>query len=659
MAHRPGDRVFAKIKGFSNWPARINPLPPDVQIPKGKLPVFFYGTYQVSFVPPKNIVPYEKFKDKWGKPKSSPQFTTAMQEIESNPGIFMLGEDPRAESFLLQFYKFRPGHTLPSTKNKAQEPENDRPPSSPDDLSSLSDTTNAPMPTAPPSRSVPSKKDVNRTDFKSQHIQESVKSAPEIREHLSETSSDFSSALSKQDSADIIDDDVVSDDDAVTKQSQNQEVSTQPSDVEDESLSASVTHSTDHTEPLGGYELDSESREAYRLARKQKKAEKRAMKAAKREAKRLVKEQERAEKRARREAKRELKRLHRLKKQQIASSDYQEEEFSQDVMVMPSPSAMDWTMQAGIDSVAGGDLSPFDACIEAELQQGNLTPLSDRPTSPLRLEDYPAIECYEDLTMVQSVEELTDSVHESLPVPSPPTKIDQLPFSPSPTESEQQKSSPMRTAKRTLEETSPVHDVGKCDELDVPPKKRPKSDSWLSTLRSNSRPEKIKSRGSPDLDKSDDQSTVKSRPSHSRTKKLQSSRRRLLSDTSEDEHVEEANRIRSPVHEDVPKPSPTVPNDPSEQTEDKPKENDPTQSEQVEPKPVKSESSVEHHKKQYSHKNHKNQPSKGRNQRPSTHPRANSHKPNKHEPTKNADLRAPKKSHTPESTFMDFSFIFF
>lgn len=200
---------------------------------------------------------------------------------------------------------------------------------------------------------------------------------------MSETSSDFSSALSKQDSTDIIDDDGVSDDDTGARPPQAQELQTRPSDGEDESRSASVSHSTEHFESLGAYELDSESREAYRLARKQKKAEKRAMKAAKREARRLVKEKERAEKRARREAKRELKRLHRLKKQQMAASDYQEE-FSRDGMVVPSPSVMDWTMQAGIDAVAGGDLSPFDACIEAELQQGNLTPLSDRPTSPLR-----------------------------------------------------------------------------------------------------------------------------------------------------------------------------------------------------------------------------------------------------------------------------------
>ncbi|VDP91896.1 unnamed protein product [Echinostoma caproni] len=132
---------------------------------------------------------------------------------------------------------------------------------------------------------------------------------------------------------------------------------------------------------MGAYELDSESREAHRLARKQKRAEKRAMKAAKREAKRLVKE----EKRARREARRELKRLHRLKKQQqMTTSDFQVDEFSRDGIIIPSPSTMDWTLQAGIDSVAGGDLSPsLDACIEAELQQGNVTPLSDRPTSPL------------------------------------------------------------------------------------------------------------------------------------------------------------------------------------------------------------------------------------------------------------------------------------
>ncbi|KAF7259719.1 hypothetical protein EG68_02781 [Paragonimus skrjabini miyazakii] len=359
MCHRPGDRVFAKIKGYSNWPARINPLPPDVHIPKGRLPVFFYGTYEVSFVPIKNIVPYEKFKNKWGKAKSNPQFMTAMKEIESDPWMFMLGEDPRAEAFLLQFYNFKPSDSVPSTGFIQ--------------LSGHPKPTVSPTPDSPRSLS-------------------SLRSG----EIASETSSEVSSVLSKQDSAEanVASDEEEEGNNTMTKRS-SVDASTQGDVLSDEECGAD--NSLSRLSPIPASDLDSDGYEARRLARKlQKKAEKKALKkAAKREAKRLAKEAERAEKRARREAKRELKRLHRLKKQRMLmeQSDVPpgngSEAVSNDVQSLALES---WT-ENQIDFSDTHTFSPtaqlpYDELIAAELEDDYLSPVVDRPTSPLKLDDY-------------------------------------------------------------------------------------------------------------------------------------------------------------------------------------------------------------------------------------------------------------------------------
>ncbi|CAH8555981.1 unnamed protein product [Schistosoma turkestanicum] len=281
MSHSPGDKVFAKIKGFPNWPARINPLPLDVQIPKGKLPIFFYGTYQVSFVSVKNIVPYEKFKEKWGKPKPSAQFMTAMKEIEANPGIYMLGEDPRAEEFLLQFYDFKPIGSGCVRQHKRQysrksKVDNDQP---------LSITNQ----------------------------EASSGSRDQIDRVSDDASSDISSGPSKVDSLDPIADD--SNDEMLMDNTNHHLQCSDDYQRVDMSCSNRLSPNSTIDHPSDEKDSYQEDREARRLARKlQKKAEKKALKkAAKREAKRLAKEK-RAERRARREAKRELKRLHKLEK---------------------------------------------------------------------------------------------------------------------------------------------------------------------------------------------------------------------------------------------------------------------------------------------------------------------------------------------------------
>ncbi|CAH8601012.1 unnamed protein product [Heterobilharzia americana] len=331
MSHSPGDKVFAKIKGFSNWPARINPLPPDVQIPKGKLPIFFYGTYQVSFVPVKNIVPYEKFKDKWGKPKANPQFMAALEEIEANPGIYMLGEDPRAEKFLHQFYDFKSSsqidnggsihknsgsHQRRSTRSKSLESHGG---SSDTACSTESENQKIEIPSGYRSAKLgsgSSRKYKRHCPRKSEtdKLQLSVNNQV-AGDCLSDTPSDISSDHSRVNSLDPIAED--SNDDEGISDSTNQRLLS--SNFQDEDINCSTKHSPNSTigqssDDKGSYHDD--DREARRLARKlQKKAEKKALKkAAKREAKRL-------ERRARKEARRELKRLHKLEKRRLTEQD--------------------------------------------------------------------------------------------------------------------------------------------------------------------------------------------------------------------------------------------------------------------------------------------------------------------------------------------------
>ncbi|XP_041356486.1 hepatoma-derived growth factor-related protein 2-like isoform X2 [Gigantopelta aegis] len=86
--YKPGDKIFAKMKGYPHWPARIDEPPdPTVKTPKGKYPIFFYGTHETAFLAPKDIYPYEKFKDKYHKPQKRLGFNEGLDEIINNPDV--------------------------------------------------------------------------------------------------------------------------------------------------------------------------------------------------------------------------------------------------------------------------------------------------------------------------------------------------------------------------------------------------------------------------------------------------------------------------------------------------------------------------------------------------------------------------------------------
>jgi len=81
-----GTRVFAKVRGYPAWPARVE----EVQGGSGnnaKYKVFFYGTYESASVKAPDIWKFdEKSKVRFGKQKRK-GFIEALQEIENNPGI--------------------------------------------------------------------------------------------------------------------------------------------------------------------------------------------------------------------------------------------------------------------------------------------------------------------------------------------------------------------------------------------------------------------------------------------------------------------------------------------------------------------------------------------------------------------------------------------
>lgn len=78
-----GEKVFAKLKGYCAWPAKVEGVA-DLTPGQIKYHVYFYGTKQISVCREENMFCYYKYKHKYGKPKKAKYFNASIDEIEAD-----------------------------------------------------------------------------------------------------------------------------------------------------------------------------------------------------------------------------------------------------------------------------------------------------------------------------------------------------------------------------------------------------------------------------------------------------------------------------------------------------------------------------------------------------------------------------------------------
>nr|CAD7570284.1 unnamed protein product [Timema californicum] len=83
----PGDKVFAKVRGYPPWPAMVEESLVDNATPsKAKYKVYFYGTAETATCKGDDLSHYAENKARLGKPLKRKGFNEALVEIEKALG---------------------------------------------------------------------------------------------------------------------------------------------------------------------------------------------------------------------------------------------------------------------------------------------------------------------------------------------------------------------------------------------------------------------------------------------------------------------------------------------------------------------------------------------------------------------------------------------
>ncbi|RXG68375.1 PC4 and SFRS1-interacting protein [Armadillidium vulgare] len=110
---KPYDLIFAKIKGYPHWPARVESFEFEDGKPPKKYPVLFYGTQETAFLKPDDIFPYHEHLEKYGFPHKNKGFNEGLWLIEHNPNYSPNIKLPDEETIL---------NTIPGSKLKPATP---------------------------------------------------------------------------------------------------------------------------------------------------------------------------------------------------------------------------------------------------------------------------------------------------------------------------------------------------------------------------------------------------------------------------------------------------------------------------------------------------------------------------------------------------------
>ncbi|CAD6184542.1 unnamed protein product [Caenorhabditis auriculariae] len=81
----PGDLIWAKMKGFPPWPAKV--LEQSEDTPVRRIPVMFYGTLEKSFMKPSDLFSYLEHRAEFEIPRKQKDFNKAVQEIRIEAGL--------------------------------------------------------------------------------------------------------------------------------------------------------------------------------------------------------------------------------------------------------------------------------------------------------------------------------------------------------------------------------------------------------------------------------------------------------------------------------------------------------------------------------------------------------------------------------------------